>query len=143
MIKINISILFSLFWLNGMSQTSDRDILAKFVTSNDFCKYILPCDKCNTIVLVDTAGFFKVDLFFVSGQSIAIKRGDYPKDQLPLTKESALFRSCSSLLITNYWRERRKILIQYFHYPTNGVGWISFRIRNKKFKQTGFSYGQF
>ena len=140
--QINISVFFVLFFLKVMSQPNDTELLKKFVTSEEFCKYILPCKKCNSIVLVDTAGFFNIDSFSVTGQTIAIKRTGYPKNQFPLTKVGLIARSCCSLLITNYLKAKRKIRIDYFHYPTNGLGWVSYRFRNKKLKQTGFSYGQ-
>lgn len=141
--QLTFSLFFVLCFLTGVCQPYDTDVLKKFIASEEFCKYVLPCAKCNTIVLVDTAGYFNIDSFSVSGRTIIIKRTGYPMSQIPVNDGELLLRSCSSLLITNYVRVRRKSRIQYYHYPTNGVGWVSYKYKNKKIKKTGFSYGQF
>ncbi len=137
---ISFLIFFSSFEV--LSQSNDLTVLKEFVRSQEFCKYIMPCDDCNLIVLVDTAGYFAIDSFFESSKMILIRRTGHPKYQLPTNHEELLQRVCKSLLITNYVKIGRRIRLHYFHYPSNGIGWMTFKYKNKRLKKTGFSYGQ-
>lgn len=69
-----------LFVVQGFSQSKDIDVLKKFLGSEDFCRYVLPCDKCDTILVVDTAGFFNKGNFIVSGKTVIVSSTGYPAD---------------------------------------------------------------
>lgn len=142
MVKTLFFLIVVLFFEEGFSQINSTDVLKEFLRSEDFCKYVLPCDKCDSIIVVDTAGFFKNESFFVSGKKVVINSIGYPAHVIPTNDAELLRRSCSSLLVTKYEKQRKGFRIDFFHFPTNGIGWVSYKFKHGKLKKTGFGYGQ-
>jgi hypothetical protein len=126
--------------LNCKSQIDNDKLLQAFVNDSDFCKYIIPCKKCDTIYIIDTLSYFKNTPDFCKKIVVTkefIKRTQYPKNNVDLIRWS-----CGNLFITKITIKKNYYRIIYFHSPTNGLGFIEYRLRRKNLIKVKSHYGQ-
>lgn len=139
--KKYILILFSILMSLGCRcQVDNNRLLRTFVSDSDFCKYIIRCKSCDTIHIVDTIGYFTQDPQL--WRNIVVTKEFITQAQRK--NDTALFSryACYNMFITGIVRNKNLYRISYFHKPSNGVGFIEYKLKKNKLMKVKFQYGQ-
>ena len=132
-----------LFSVTCKGQVDNNKLLETFLNDSDFCTHIIPsCKKCQTINIVDTLNYFKKDVKIGSNSKIIITKEFNKKHPFPQNNGELLKWNCSNLFITQIQRGKNYIQINYFHSPTNGTGYIKYRIHGMKLIKVKWQFGQ-
>ena len=126
--------------LNCKSQVSNSRILQALLNDSFFCRYVIRCKDCDTVHVVDTLDYFKNAPHLDS--NIVITKEFIRGIRVPRSRADLLKWTCSNLFITKITRVKRRYRIEYFHTPTNGVGFIVFRWRAGRLIKVKSQFGQ-
>ncbi len=138
--KSLLSILAIIASLGCVCQVDNNKLLRALMNDSDFCKHVIPCKKCDTIYVIDTLGYFTHDQYLMKNIVVTKKyiKGIYiPKNDSDLIKWD-----CSNLFITKISQNKNYFRINYFHTPTNGIGYIEYQFKGDKLIKVKAQYGQ-
>lgn len=122
------------------AQVSNNEVLIAFVKDPEVCKNIPLCSECDTIFIVDTLNLFNLPYDRENRIYISSKYLE-GTPRLQNTNELIKWR-CHNLFINGIERTRKKYKIYYYHSATNGVGYVEFELKKKKFVKTRCQFGQ-
>ena len=125
-------------------QNENTSLLKTFINDSSFCKYVLAsCSNCDTIVVIDTLNYFSDQVIYANSIKIVIKKKYSDRTDFPKNVDEIKKWPCMNLIITQIIRKRNRYRISYSHSPSNGIGFIEYQLRNKKFLRVDSQFGQF
>jgi hypothetical protein len=126
---------------NSVAQTVNDKVLKKFLNDTEFRQYVIPSgEQCDTIRLIDTLNFFTEKIIVTSIGKIATVTDVFIRmDQLPQNSVELQNWKCSNLFVSIKSDKNRRFIVNYFHEPTNGLGFVEFKSKNDVIKLTKWS----
>lgn len=138
--KLSFIIILTLanYYLSAQMQINNK-ILERFLNDTAFSKFIIPgFDKdCDTLYIVDTTELF-------SGSSLKIGFAK-PIIITHYFSKTPPFRKwyCHNLVLTIKHTSKKNYEIEYFHEPSNSVGFVRYRLVRGYLKKIKCRYGQY
>ena len=125
---------------SAKSQNVNDKILELFLKDANFSKFVIPAfnkyKNCDTLYIVDTTKSFSDTVKINFPKSIIVLR-DY--------KKTPPFRRwyCYNLILSVKKSNKQHYVIEYFHEPSNSVGFIQYKLIKGQFKKIKERYGQY
>jgi len=127
--------------ISCQGQISNSKILQALLSDSEFCRHVIPCKECDTIYVVDTLGYF-TNTSDVDNKIVFTKK--YIRRFRSRPNQTSLIEwTCSNLFIDKITRAKNRYRIDFFHTPTNGNGFIEFRLKKGELVKTKSQFGQF
>lgn len=127
---------------NARGQNNNK-LLEAFINDSAFCKYVMTCNQCDTIYIVDTAHYFDQNVEMPGKKKVIITTNFTTKPQFPWNRTEYQEWLCKSFFITDLKRRKKFYRLTYFHPPTNEQGFIEYKFKKGRWSKGKYQFGVF